>query len=68
MSAKPKRTEPPKAEAAKPAPQETAAAKPKPAVQKEANATPPPASNATINGAQPVVPAGNFDSRWGGLQ
>ncbi len=68
VSAKPKRTEPPKAEAAKPAPQETAAAKPKPAVQKEANATPPPASNATINGAQPVVPAGNFDSRWGGLQ
>jgi murein L,D-transpeptidase YafK len=59
-----KTTEPRKTE-----PQETVAAKPKPAGQQEANATtPPPASNGTMNGAQPVVPAGNFDSRWGGLQ
>ena len=45
-----------------------AAAKPKPAPQagsqrRRAAGEPPP-----INGAQPVVPAGNFDSRWGGLQ
>ncbi len=41
------------------------AAKPKPAPQQEANAAPPPSS--TMSGAQAVVPAGNFDSRWGGL-
>ena len=62
--AKSKPSEPHDAEPAKTAPQDTAAAKPKPAGQQEANAAPPPA----INGAQPVVPAGSFDSRWGGLQ
>jgi len=67
-AAKPKPTEPPKTEAAKPALQETAAAKPKPTAQKEANAAAAPTSSGTINGAQPVVPAGNFDNRWGALQ
>ena len=37
--------------------------RPAPAPQREANA---PA--ATMGGAQPTMPAGNFDSRWGGLQ
>ncbi len=46
---------------------ETVAAKPKPAPQQEANAAAPPAKP-LLNGAQPVVPAGSFDSRWGGLQ
>jgi murein L,D-transpeptidase YafK len=36
---------------------------PAPAPQREANAT-----AATMGGAQPTMPAGNFDSRWGGLQ
>ncbi|HMK70374.1 MAG TPA: murein L,D-transpeptidase family protein [Xanthobacteraceae bacterium] len=61
----------PKAEASAPAPRsephETAAANPKPAPQQEANAA-APAGNGVLNGAQPVVPAGSFDSRWGGLQ
>ena len=43
-------------------------AKAKPAPQKEANAAAPPATTALLNGAQAVVPAGSFDSRWGGLQ
>jgi murein L,D-transpeptidase YafK len=60
---KPKPSEP-----RKPEPQETAAAKPKPATQQEANAAAPSANSGTISGAQPVVPAGSFDSRWGGLQ
>ena len=47
--------------------EETVAAKPKPAPQQEANAAAPPAKP-LLNGAQPVVPAGSFDSRWGGLQ
>jgi murein L,D-transpeptidase YafK len=55
--AKPRKTEPKN----EPQPQ-LAAAKSKPAPQQEANAA------ATMSGAQPVVPAGNFDSRWGGLQ
>jgi hypothetical protein len=42
--------------------------KPKPASQQEANAAPPPASDNTVNAAQPTVPAGSFDSRWGGSQ
>jgi hypothetical protein len=28
----------------------------------------PPATNATLTGAQPVVPAGTFDSRWSGFR
>ena len=46
-----------------PQPQQQVAAKPNPAPQREANA-----AAATMDGAQPAVPAGNFDSRWGGLQ
>jgi murein L,D-transpeptidase YafK len=51
-------------------PQE-ADAKPKAELQPEqqANASAPPTNNGgLINGAQPVVPAGNFNSRWSALQ
>ena len=58
-----------KTDAPKSAPQQTATAKPKSApAQQEANAEPMPASGGTIGGAQPTVPTGSFDSRWGGLQ
>jgi hypothetical protein len=58
-----------KTDAPKSAPQQTATAKPKSApAQQEANAEPMPASGGTIGGARPTVPAGSFDSRWGGLQ
>jgi murein L,D-transpeptidase YafK len=77
-AAKPKPSEPrknesaknetPKNDAPKSEPQQTAAVKPKPASQQEANAAPPPASDNTVNAAQPTVPAGSFDSRWGGSQ
>ena len=63
--AKPKAAEPRKADTAKP--QQTAAAKGSPALQQEANAAVPPAST-TMSGAQPVISAGSFDSRWAGLQ
>jgi murein L,D-transpeptidase YafK len=46
-------------------------AKPESKPQQQANAVaPPPASNngGLIKGAQPVVPSGTFDSRWGGFQ
>ena len=45
-------------------------AKPDAKTQQQANAaTPPPANNnGMIKGAQPVVPSGTFDSRWGGFQ
>ncbi len=54
-------------------PQVADTAKPKnaatPAPQKEANvAAPPPSNNGMLNGAQPVLPAGTFNSRWGGFQ
>ncbi len=68
-ASKPKPSEPHNAEPRKSEPQQTAAAKPKPVAQQEANAAAPPASNGgAMNGAQPVVPTGNFDSRWGGTQ
>jgi hypothetical protein len=77
-AAKPKSSEPRKSESAKnetpnndapkSEPQQAAAVKPKPAPQQEANATPLPGSDNTMNGAQPTVPTGSFDSRWGGLQ
>jgi murein L,D-transpeptidase YafK len=38
------------------------------APQKEANVATPPAGNGVMSGAQPVVPTGSFDSRWGGNQ
>ena len=43
-------------------PQQVAARPANPAPQREANA-----AAATMDGAQQAVPAGNFDSRWGGL-
>jgi murein L,D-transpeptidase YafK len=44
-------------------------ATPAPAPQKEANIAAPHASNdGVMKGAQPVVPAGTFDTRWGGFQ
>ena len=49
-------------------PQVADATKPKtaPALRKEANGDPTPASNTGVmNGAQPVVPAGSFNSRFG---
>jgi murein L,D-transpeptidase YafK len=56
--AEPRRSEPAEAVAAtKPA----VAAKP----QQEANAA--PASGGLLKGAQPVVPTGSFDTRWGGM-
>ncbi len=55
----------------KPEPQQ-ADIKPKPKVEPEQQANayaPSPANNGgLIKGAQPVVPAGNFDSRWNALQ
>jgi hypothetical protein len=51
-----------------PVPQETASIRPKTAPQQEANAAPPASSGSAMKGAQPAVPAGSFDSRWGGLQ
>ena len=65
------KAEPQQANAAKsaaPQQQEANAAKPAaaPAPQQEANAYAPAGS--LLRGAQPVVPAGSFDSRWGGLQ
>ena len=57
----------PKVEAHKTEPQEADAAKAKTKSQQEANAA--AASNSgLINGAQPVVPTGTFDSRWGALR
>jgi hypothetical protein len=45
-----------------------AAAKPKAAApEQQANAYAPPPGTGMINGAQPVVPAGNFNSRWAGF-
>jgi murein L,D-transpeptidase YafK len=39
------------------------------ALQKQANIAAPPSSNSSmLRGAQPVVPAGSFDTRWGGFQ
>ena len=63
----------PSSEARKSEPQDADPAKPKAAPatapQKEANIAAPPASNSgLLKGAQPVVPAGSFDSRWGGFQ
>jgi murein L,D-transpeptidase YafK len=59
VNAELRRSEPPPA-------QPPAAASAKPA-QQEANAA-AAAPGAAINGAQPAVPSGSFDNRWGGLQ
>ncbi len=52
------KTDPQAADAAKANPAPAAASAP----QKEAN------NGGTMKGAQPVVPSGSFDSRWGGVQ
>ena len=59
----------PKTQPGTPQPQQLAAGKPKPAPQEQASAYAPPANNngGLISGAQPVVPAGNFNSRWAGF-
>jgi murein L,D-transpeptidase YafK len=51
-------------------PQQADAAKPAALQQQQANAyAPAPANNGNLlRGAQPVVPTGTFDGRWGGLQ
>jgi hypothetical protein len=57
---RPKSNEPAKSE-----PAVAQAPKPAPAAQQQATAFAPPANGSgLISGAQPVVPAGNFDSRW----
>jgi len=77
LSAKPHQPAPPapKAVAEKPAPVQQAAAKPdaKPETQAEpqlrtAYSAPQSSSNGTLAGAQPVVPAGTFESRFGGFR
>jgi hypothetical protein len=61
---RPKTKEPGKAEPAnQPEPQVAQGAKPAPRQEAAAFAAPP--SNGMISGAQPVVPAGSFNSRWG---
>jgi len=61
---RPKAKEPGNAEPSKPEPQVAQGAKPAPQQQAAAFAPPPP-SGALISGAQPVVPAGSFNNRWG---
>jgi hypothetical protein len=61
----------PGSDARKGEPRQAEAAKPKPKAEGEqqASAVASPASNGgLINGAQPVVPSGSFNSRWQGLQ
>jgi len=53
------------ADAAKQKPQQQQP-QPQPKPQQEANAGAP--GGGVLKGAQPVVPSGNFDSRWGALQ
>jgi hypothetical protein len=62
---RPKTNEPGKAEPARPEPQLAQSAKPAPAPQQQAAAFAPPPSGGLISGAQPVVPAGSFNNRWG---
>jgi hypothetical protein len=45
-----------------------AAARPADSEMRTAFSPPPAAQNGMLAGAQPVVPAGNFDSRWQGLR
>jgi murein L,D-transpeptidase YafK len=66
-NARPKpKAEPRKTEEAEAKPKAKTDAKP----QQQANAVAQPSANngGMIKGAQPVVPAGSFDSRWGGVQ
>jgi murein L,D-transpeptidase YafK len=61
---------PPKAAAAQPVRQADKGAKQPPASElRTAYSSPPPASNnGLLQGAQPVVPAGSFESRWTALR
>jgi len=70
VTAKPKpKTEIAKSEEHKAEPQQASAAKPAAAPRQEANAYASAASDGSLlKGAQPTVPTGTFDSRWGGLQ
>jgi hypothetical protein len=70
-----RKDEPQQADSAEPKPkageQQAEAAKPKPKAkgEQQADASTPPASNGgLINGAQPMIPSGSFDSRWQGLR
>jgi murein L,D-transpeptidase YafK len=60
---RPKASEPAKAEPPKPEP--AVAQGSKPPQQQAAAFAPPAGGNGLISGAQPMVPAGSFDSRWG---
>jgi hypothetical protein len=60
---RPKAKEPANAEPTRPEPQLAQTAKPAP--QQQAAAFAPPPSGGLISGAQPVVPAGSFNNRWG---
>jgi hypothetical protein len=65
-------SEPKPAEARKPspwpAPGATAAAQPPKQATAEATPPAPAASKQTVPGAQPALPAGSFDSRWGAFR
>jgi murein L,D-transpeptidase YafK len=65
----PAKTEPGKTETAKTETAKTEPAKPDPKnnPQQDANAT-TASTTGTISGAQPVVPSGNFDSRWAAVR
>ncbi len=58
----------PKAEPPRVETQQADAGKPKLRREQQANATPPENNGGLMSGAQPLVPAGSFDSRWGGLR
>jgi murein L,D-transpeptidase YafK len=64
LAVEPPKTGSQEADAAKP--KSPATSTPAPAPQKDAKAAaPPPSNNGLLNGAQPVVPTGSFDSRFG---
>jgi len=67
-NAEPRPGEAAKSEPAKPAPQVAQVPKTQDKSQQQANAAAPAGNASLIKGAQPVVPAGSFDSRWAGLQ
>jgi murein L,D-transpeptidase YafK len=58
----------PSADPHKSEPQVVDASKGKAKPQQQANATATPAGAGVMSGAQPVLPAGSFDTRWGGFQ
>jgi murein L,D-transpeptidase YafK len=64
IAAEPRKSEPQDADTSK----QKSALAPAAAPQKEANIAAPPVGNGLLKGAQPVVPSGSFDTRWGGFQ